>query len=106
MTNIKRTENNTDEKIVEEIKDNLISFDERKFNEYKLSRMKREEYNYKLDNDITCHNCGKKGHYKKDCRFPTKTSNRTKQAFKGIKKYEIRILYSIYYTTKTSEYKK
>jgi hypothetical protein len=88
LTNTRRNTNVTDEQIIEEIKDNLISFDERKFSEYKLSRMKREEYNYKLDNDITCHNCGKKGHYKKDCRFPTKTSNKTKQAFKGKVSYK------------------
>jgi hypothetical protein len=50
--------------------------------------MNREDYNYKLDNNITCHNCGKKGHYKKDCRFPTKTSNKTKQAFKGKVSYK------------------
>jgi len=80
LTNTRRNANNTDEQIIEEIKDNLISFDERKFNEYKLSKTK--EYNYKLNNDITCHNCGKKGHYKKDCRSPTKTSNNLKHTFK------------------------
>ena len=81
LTNIRRTADTTDEQIVEDIKENFFSFDERKFNEDKLSR-NRNEFNYKLNNDISFHNCGKRGHVKKDCRLPSNTSNKHRREFK------------------------